>query len=50
MVGSWTDRASHLREELQRLAELVQRFRLPDESEAHGTAMVALENPGQPRT
>ncbi len=30
MVGSWTDRASHLREELQRLAELVQRFRLPE--------------------
>jgi methyl-accepting chemotaxis protein len=29
MVGSWTDRASHLREELQRLAELVHRFRLP---------------------
>jgi len=50
MVGSWTDRASHLREELQRLAELVQRFRLPDESETQGTAMVALENPGQTRT
>ncbi|HLX24838.1 MAG TPA: methyl-accepting chemotaxis protein [Usitatibacter sp.] len=30
MVGSWTDRAGHLREELQRLAGLVQRFRLPD--------------------
>jgi methyl-accepting chemotaxis protein len=30
MVGSWTDRAEHLREELQRLAGLVQRFRLPD--------------------
>jgi len=29
MVGSWTDRAEHLREELQRLAGLVQRFRLP---------------------
>ena len=29
MVGSWTDRASHLREEVQRLAELVQGFRLP---------------------
>jgi methyl-accepting chemotaxis protein len=29
MVGSWTDRASHLREEVQRLAELVRRFRLP---------------------
>ena len=32
MVGSWTDRASHLREELQRLAQLVQRFRLPTET------------------
>jgi methyl-accepting chemotaxis protein len=29
LVGSWTDRASHLREELRRLAGLVQRFRLP---------------------
>jgi methyl-accepting chemotaxis protein len=29
MVGSWTDRASHLREEVQRLATLVGRFRLP---------------------
>jgi methyl-accepting chemotaxis protein len=29
MVGSWTDRASHLREEVRRLAGLVQRFRLP---------------------
>jgi methyl-accepting chemotaxis protein len=29
MVGSWTDRAGHLRGELQRLAGLVQRFRLP---------------------
>jgi len=29
MVGSWTDRAEHLREELQRLAGLVRRFRLP---------------------
>ncbi len=29
MVGSWTDRAGHLREEVQRLAGLVQRFRLP---------------------
>jgi methyl-accepting chemotaxis protein len=32
MVGSWTDRASHLREELQRLAGLVKRFRLPGEA------------------
>jgi len=30
-VGSWTDRAGHLRAELQRLAGLVKRFRLPDE-------------------
>ncbi|HEY2629230.1 MAG TPA: methyl-accepting chemotaxis protein, partial [Usitatibacter sp.] len=30
MVGSWTDRAEHLRQELQRLAGLVQRFRLPE--------------------
>ncbi len=30
MVGSWTERASHLREEVQRLAGLVQRFRLPE--------------------
>jgi methyl-accepting chemotaxis protein len=29
LVGSWTDRATHLREELERLAGLVQRFRLP---------------------
>ena len=29
MVGSWTDRASHLRAEVQRLAQLVGRFRLP---------------------
>ncbi|HUP29495.1 MAG TPA: methyl-accepting chemotaxis protein [Usitatibacter sp.] len=32
MVGSWTERAGHLREELQRLAELVHRFKLPPES------------------
>ena len=29
MVGSWTDRATHLRGEVQRLASLVGRFRLP---------------------
>ncbi|HEX5093681.1 MAG TPA: methyl-accepting chemotaxis protein [Burkholderiales bacterium] len=29
MVGSWTERAEHLREEVQRLAALVRRFRLP---------------------
>jgi hypothetical protein len=27
MVGSWTDRATHLRAEVQRLAQLVGRFR-----------------------
>jgi hypothetical protein len=32
MVGSWTDRAGHLRAELQRLSGLVQRFRLPQGS------------------
>jgi methyl-accepting chemotaxis protein len=31
MVGSWTSRAGHLREELHRLEGLVQRFRLPDQ-------------------
>ena len=34
MVGSWTDRSTHLREELQRLAGLVQQFRLPQEGAA----------------
>ena len=29
MVGSWKDRADHLRDELQRLEGLVRRFRLP---------------------
>ena len=36
MVGSWTDRAGTLREELQRLAGLVQRFRLPDAAASVG--------------
>jgi len=31
MVGSWTDRAGHLRAELQRLSGLVQRFKLPQD-------------------
>jgi methyl-accepting chemotaxis protein len=44
MVGSWTDRASHLREELQRLAELVQRFRLP-EVHIPAAALVPAETP-----
>jgi methyl-accepting chemotaxis protein len=30
MVGTWTQRASHLRAELQRLDHLVRQFRLPD--------------------
>jgi methyl-accepting chemotaxis protein len=42
MVSSWTDRASHLRAEVQRLAELVGRFRLPQEAMAEPT-------PGDPR-
>jgi methyl-accepting chemotaxis protein len=41
MVGSWTDRASHLREEVQRLAGLVQRFRLP-----HSTNVTRESLPG----
>jgi methyl-accepting chemotaxis protein len=36
MVGSWTDRAGHLQGEVQRLAGLVQRFRLPPEAAAGG--------------
>jgi methyl-accepting chemotaxis protein len=40
MVGSWTDRADHLREELQRLAGLVQRFKLPKDAAATPTALV----------
>jgi methyl-accepting chemotaxis protein len=38
MVGSWTDRSGHLREEVQRLAGLVKRFRLPQSAAAHATA------------
>ena len=38
MVGSWTDRAGHLREEVQRLAGLVQRFRLPQSAGAMAVA------------
>jgi methyl-accepting chemotaxis protein len=51
MVGSWTDTSSHLREELQRLAGLVKRFRLPvgsgtaPSAEAQGLEHVALRNP-----
>jgi hypothetical protein len=42
MVGTWTDRAGNLREELQRLAGLVQRFRLP------GGAASVGEDGGEP--
>ena len=42
MVGSWTSRAGNLREELKRLAGLVQRFRLPD------SAASVREDGGQP--
>ncbi|MEO5677399.1 MAG: hypothetical protein ABIQ84_07615 [Usitatibacter sp.] len=42
MVGSWTDRAGRLREELQRLAGLVSRFRLPHQP---GTAVSAPPAP-----
>ncbi len=41
MVGSWTDRAGHLREEVQRLAGLVQRFRLPQAGSSTGTLPVS---------
>jgi len=39
MVGSWTDRATHLRAEVQRLAQLVGRFRLPQAEEAHAVPL-----------
>jgi methyl-accepting chemotaxis protein len=42
MVGSWTDRSTHLREELQRLAGLVQRFRLPQHSQPDEPAPAAI--------
>jgi len=42
MVGSWTDTSAHLREELQRLSGLVQRFRLP----ADAALPVATPEPG----
>ncbi|HEX4333223.1 MAG TPA: methyl-accepting chemotaxis protein [Usitatibacter sp.] len=40
LVGSWTERAEHLRQELQRLAGLVERFRLPGASLAAATTVV----------
>ena len=45
MVGSWTDNATHLREELQRLSGLVQRFRLPADAAA---ASAATPEPAEP--
>jgi len=42
MVGSWTDSAGHLHAELQRLAGLVQRFRLPASAEAERLEDVPL--------
>ncbi|MGZ5061196.1 MAG: methyl-accepting chemotaxis protein [Usitatibacter sp.] len=47
MVGSWTDRAGHLREEVQRLAALVRRFRLPA---TEPTAVAVAEAKAEPRT
>jgi methyl-accepting chemotaxis protein len=54
MVGSWTDRAEHLREELRRLAGLVQRFRLPHSAGAASITHAEIETdkrlaaPGDP--
>ena len=45
MVGSWTDRAGHLREEVQRLAGLVQRFRLPQSGSHPGAHSIAAAPP-----
>jgi methyl-accepting chemotaxis protein len=50
MVGSWTDRASHLREEVQRLAGLVQRFRLPQAPASVARPVVAQPVAAQPAT
>jgi methyl-accepting chemotaxis protein len=44
MVGSWTDSAAHLQEELQRLAGLVNRFRLPHDG-SEPTAFAAEAEP-----
>jgi aerotaxis receptor len=46
MVGSWTDRAGHLREELQRLAGLVQRFRLPESPAALPATPLVIQHRG----
>ena len=47
MVGSWKDRADHLRDELQRLEGLVRRFKLPGEENVPGTFSVPVE--GKPK-
>ena len=47
MVGSWTDRASHLRQEVQRLVELVQGFRLP-QAAAPAAALSVVEDWREP--
>jgi methyl-accepting chemotaxis protein len=44
MVGSWTDRAGHLREEVRRLAGLVQRFRLPQTAGLTAEPLPAAES------
>jgi len=49
MVSSWTDRASHLRAEVQRLAQLVGRFRLPGEAMAEPAPEAARELQPEPR-
>jgi methyl-accepting chemotaxis protein len=50
MVGSWTERASHLEGELQRLERLVRRFRLPEaargETQSQPAPSPVLARPG----
>jgi methyl-accepting chemotaxis protein len=48
MVGSWTERASHLEGELQRLERLVRRFRLPEAARVDAQSQPApvLARPG----
>ena len=48
MVGSWTDRATHLRAEVQRLAQLVGRFRLPQQAPAEVEPELVVEDRSQP--
>ena len=55
MVEAWTDRAGHMREEVERLAGLVRRFQLPEAAGAPGEprrveggfAAVALAAPAE---